>query len=487
MQAPRGARGVRKDAHADGRAPSSWLFPVPVRASRFLAGDASLARFNVEVAQDRIASYSFAAAEKGDALFYDLQTQLQGNSRGRLGSGRSGIYQGHYLKGVGRTPAAANWSDGGDIYHGSGHLSVGSAIREHLITAFLKARGLGAAIVPCEAVLLGPLTPSETRAIRREQSSSRIHFAPADAHMIALTAKPADFARISNFVFALDHFIGTPQRLGELLLDLERYLHPPDAREDLEGAPGGIARALDLAFQRGLANFQAYARIGLFWLYLDSNFSLDGRFLDLETPLFFGAPFVGVSVADIEGTPVRALLGFEEFGFVRHWRLFIAWLKSRLRLLLAPEIGGLREARPYLRELHREITARFSRRHLLYRDVELTARATENLAGALNPGRRDRLRLLELARYALEWRLYRPEKPAPDMAWQPLECQPAPATPSPRQYEAASFIEPAASPDGKAFADALRRLGSNLDAGDLLRLLGKPANFVPQGEQKKQR
>jgi hypothetical protein len=242
-----------------------------------------------------------------------------------------------------------------------------------------------------------------------------------------------------------------------------------------------------MAFRRGLANFQAYARVGLFWLYLDSNFSLDGRFLDLETPLFFGAPFVGVSVVNLEGTPVRGLLGFEEFGYVWHWRLFIAWLKSRLRLLTAPEIGGMREARPCLRELHREIAARFSPRHLLYRDEELIARATDNLAGSLNLARRDRRRLLELAQYAFEWRLYCPEEPPPDMGWKPLDFQPAPATPSPRLYEAASFIEPTASPDCKAFADALGRLSSTLNAGDLLSLLAKPANFVPDRATSKPR
>ena len=268
------------------RRPPSWLFPVPVRPSRFLASDPAFAACNIEVAQDRITSFSFAAAKAKEALFYDLQTQLVGNIAGRHGSGRSGVYRGHYIKGVGRTPAAANWSDGEDIYHGSGHLSAGSASRERLITAFLEARGLGAAIVPCQAVLLGPLSPAEARAVQRGESSSRALFARSDAHMIALTVKPADFARISNFVFALDHFDGTPQHLGELFLDLERYLHPPGARENLEGAPDGIAQTLDMAFRRGLANFRAYARAGLFWFYLNSNFSLDGRFpRSRDTPL----------------------------------------------------------------------------------------------------------------------------------------------------------------------------------------------------------
>ena len=458
----------------------SWLFPVPIRTSRFLASEPAFAPFNIEVAHDRITSFSFAAAKTKDVLLYDLQTQLVGNIAGRHGSGRSGIYRGHYLKGVGRTPAAANWSDGEDVYHGSGHLSVGSAIREQLITAFLQARCLGATIVPCQAVLLGPLLPAEARAVQRGESSSRTHFAASDAHMIALTVKPANFARISNFVFALDHLTGKPQHLGELFLDLERYLHPPDAREGLEGSPDGIARALDMAFRRGLENFRAYARVGLFWFYLNSNFSLDGRFLDLETPLFFGAPFVGLEVCDFEGTPVKELLGFEEFGFVLHWRLFLAWLKSRLRLLVEREVGGMREARPFLRELHREIAARFPRRHLLFNDALLTAQAVSNLAGSLDLSRRNKSRLLALACYALEYRIYGAERLIPDMARRPLDFKPAPATPFPRRFEAAGFVAPTPSRDGEAFATTLARLSSLRDPRDLLQSLEKAASFVPK-------
>lgn len=468
-----GGASVRKTADGPEPDPMPWLFPVPVRASRFLAGDAAFARFNVEVAQDHIASFSFATSKPADVLFYDLQTQLESHTAGRHGSGRSGVYRGHYLKGVGRTPAAANWNNRDDLYHASGHLSVGSAIRERLITAVLEARGLGAAVVPCRAVLLAPLTPAEARAVRRDETSSRARFTPADGQMMALTVKPADFARMSNFVFALDHFTGTPQQLGDLFLALERFLHPPGARRGLEGAPRDIARALDAAFRRGWENFMAYARMGLFWLYLSSNFTLDGRFLDLETPLFFGAPFVGRAVGKRAGGPFRDLLGFEEFGFVRHWRLFLAWLLSRLRLLLAPEAVAGREARLFLRTLHREVAVRFSGRHLLYDDGALARLAADNLAQALALGRRDRSRLSALARYAFEWLVYSAKKPVPDMAWRPLKFAPAPATPLPRRFEAAGFIEQAPSADGDAYAAAINQLGSLRDPRELLRALAR--------------
>lgn len=68
----------------------------------------------------------------------------------------------------------------------------------------------------------------------------------------------------------------------------------------------------------------------------------------------------------------------------------------------------------------------------------------------------------------------------PDMAWRRLDFEPAPATPFPRRFEAASFIEPTSSPDGEAFATALDRLSSLRDHRDLLRSLAKPASFVPE-------
>lgn len=211
--------------------PLPWLFPVPVRRSRFVTIDPKFSRFNIEAAPDLIDRFSFSAAPNREVLLYDLQTQLHGNYASRHGSGRSGIYLGHYLKGIGRTPAAANWNDKRDIYHASGHLSVASAIRERLITVFLQARGLANTIVPCKSVLVSRLSATEARAVRRNQSSSRPEFARCDGAMIALTVKPANFARMSNFVFALDHSPTEPREIGELFLDLERYLHPVGNRD----------------------------------------------------------------------------------------------------------------------------------------------------------------------------------------------------------------------------------------------------------------
>ncbi|HYN41375.1 MAG TPA: hypothetical protein VE129_06340, partial [Thermoanaerobaculia bacterium] len=311
------------------------------------------------------------------------------------------------------------------------------------------------------------------------ETSSREASTPADGHRVALTVKPADCARMSNFVFALDHFTATPQHLGTLFLDLERYLHPPGEREGLEGAPDAIAHALDAAFRRGLERFEAWARTGLHWIYLQSNFSLDGRFLDLETPLFFGAPFVGAMVEKRDGEPARSLVGFEEFGYVRHWRLFVAWLRARLRLLMATELLGRTASRHFLRELSRAIASRLPRQGLLFDDARLRARATANLSRALDLGPRGRSSLGDLARHAFSSTVYGFPEALPDAGWRPLAFQPAPATPNPRRYEAPAFFDPGPSPDGQAYATALERLGSICEPRELLRSLGA-VGFAPQ-------
>ncbi|MBE7497723.1 MAG: hypothetical protein HS117_22495 [Verrucomicrobiaceae bacterium] len=454
----------------DHKNPPPWLFPAPVRAGRFSIATPGTERFNIEVAPDRVSAFRFSGKCDPEVLHYDMQTQLLGNARGRLGSGRAGVYQGHYVKGAGRTPAAANWNDDADVYHGSGHLAIGSAIRERAITACLQARGLGALIVPCTAVLLGKLSPAEQRAVKQAQTSSRPSFTTADARCMALSVKPANFARMSNFAFALDRFEVEPRSIAELFLDLEYYLTPPEQRgDDAEGSPQSIVNALERAFERGLASFRAFSSAGLFWLYLESNFSLDGRFLDLETPVYFGQPFVGISVSTVRGGIEREVLGFEEFGFAGHWRGFIAWLTARLRLLCLRESGCGREVRSYLGGLLRAIERRFSARHLLYDDRALMQQATAHLAGGLGLEAADRKRLRALARHVFDVRVYNHVAACPELGWKEVTTPPADATPRKRNFLHAPFSPGAASDGGLDYARMIARLSQEKDPHKLLR------------------
>ncbi len=449
----------------------AWLFPVPVRRSRFHAAGPEWRAHNIEVAFDRISPWDFSKRAIQPVLHFDYQTQLDNNSPGRHGSGRGGIFRGYYVKGVGRTHAAGNWNNLGDRYHGSGHMSVASALRERLISVALEAHGLGDAIVPCESLLLARLRPEERRDAAGGGSSSQASFSPADEHLMALSLKRADFARMSNFVWALDHHCSDDRAFGTLFLDFERYLNPPGEREGIQGEPGSIAHAMDCAFQRGFTNFQRFNRIGAQWIYTQNNFTIDGRFVDLETPLYFGAPFVGLFEQKYSRPLPYAYLGFESFSYVLYWRLFVDWFKGKLRYLTGRGVQDLPAKQAFLREVARQISAVFSPRHMLYDGTRLQQAVVGELAGNLDLGRRSRARLSEYAATCFTGITTVREWPLPDLEWKELAVRPAPISVLPFAITYPGFVDARVSPAGEAFAAALQRLSSLKDPKKLLEAL----------------
>lgn len=385
------------------------------------------------------------------------------------------MYRGKYVKGIGRTLAAANWNAGDDRYHGSGHMSVGSALRERLITREVHAHGLHRAIVPCEAVLLRTLSAGEQDAVRGGMSSSAIEFTPADASIAALTVKPGDFARMGNIVFALTYFDTSPQWLGQFFLEFDRCLRPPDGRVESDGTPADIVDAMDGAFRHGFANFQACGRAGLLWVSIVGNVSLDGRVLDLETPHYFGAPFVGMRTQRGAARSGGSFLGFEELAFSASWRRFIAWLLGRLDWMAAPTVLAQPEARTFLRALAAAIRRRFSSRHLLYDDRALTTRAVANLQAVWNLSRRDEVRLRALADHAAGIALRGHPDTTPRTTWRPITPAPAPPTPTPFLFESPAFLPCMVTRDALQFAHAVSTLAAEQDIRRLLRALAQPA------------
>lgn len=472
------AEGPPRQQDRQGRAPrkfeevvgplTPWHYPVPVRRSRFRAAEPAWAPFNVEVALDRIEPFALGHHAIDDVLACDYHVQLEGNWPGRLGSGRSGVYRGKYLKGVGRTLAAANWNEGNDRYHGSGHMSVGSALRERLITQALAAKGLGSTIVPCESVLLRSLSTAETDAVQAGASSSLVTFTPADATMAALTVKPADFARMGNIVFALSYFDTAPQWIGRLFLAFEAFLRAPGEQGRAEGTPSEIAAAMDKAFRCGFANFQAFGRIGLLWVSVVGNVSLDGRVLDLETPHYFGAPFVGMRTQRGAPRAAGSFIGFEELAVAGSWRRFVGWLLARLDWMAAPSIVPQPEARLFLRDLATAIRRRFSRRHLLYDDRALVTRAAANVQSVWNLSRGDQARLRALAAHACHIGVHGSPDTPPPATWRRLTPAPAPPTPTPFRFDAPAFLPCTVTAEACRFADDIARLGAESDLRRLL-------------------
>ena len=241
-----------------------------------------------------------------DLLICDLQTNLYSNVTSRLGSGRSGVYRGYYLKGVGRTGLAANWC-GQDYLHNSGHLPASAAVREFVVSCYLSALGLNSTIVPCKGVLLAPLA-SSLQAYGKTVHAGRLDksLPKADRHLQSLTVKNADFMRISNFTWLLNHL--SPQGMDEgrtslatlvqlMARGLSRFGISPENSEAIE--PTTAAELLASALDQTLSNFESWFEAGVYWGSFRNNLTIDGRFLDLETPIVSGGPFVGV--IELEG------------------------------------------------------------------------------------------------------------------------------------------------------------------------------------------
>jgi len=291
--------------------------------------------FNVRVDLNGIGAFGRApAADGGTVLFADLQTNFGRHARGRLGSGRAGFYRGHYLKGVGRTPLAANWNSP-DRFHNSGHLAASSAIREYVASCYLAAHGLEETIVPCEGVLLAELDECMRPAEDAE------HAAPVDSHLQAISIKQGDFARFSNLTWLLHHL--TPIRVEEdnsLAVLAEMYcagllapsqLHAPAS----EIYPARLASLQAAAIDRALRNFEAWFSLGIWWGSFTNNLTLDGRFLDLETPGVAGGGVFGVLVpCGQTGNIVHSgIIGAEVLGYLAQVRAFLIHMCALLESL----------------------------------------------------------------------------------------------------------------------------------------------------------
>lgn len=378
---------------------SAWLFPYPVREGRFEGLDG----FNIEVAPERLNRFAFHNRVDERVAYFDYQTVLDGTYPGRHGAGRAAVYKGHYVKGIGLTPANANWNDPAERYHGTGHMSPGSAAREYLISRELEARGLGGTIVPCVGVLAAELTAKEKKFVAQGTTSAKSDLSAADANLMALSVKRADFARMSNIVWALDHFAVEAARIGQLFLDFEMYLRAPGERENLEGSGNSIGQAMEAAFDRGMSHFDKWREAGLFWIYAQNNFTLDGRWVDLETPMLVGQPYLGTMSR--AGKPDQ-FLGFEEFWFVWYWRVFLKWLDAKLSYLLQPGMFAERAIVSYLKDLRGSLRKRFHGKHRIFDDGWLMQRTRSKS---------------KQQRALMEWRwrvVFRADpSPVPDLGW----------------------------------------------------------------------
>lgn len=357
-----------------------WNYPVPVRPGAFVPFEARHAPYNVVTDPGRVAPFgpyagSLEPVPAEELLHADFQTTPDYVVAGRLGSGRSGHYRGKYLKGIGRTPLAANWNSVEDQHHATGVLWPSSALGELFASWVAEAKGLSHCLNGCEGLLLAPLDPglrafSEASLAELEAKLGARTF-PCDRALMAITVKPAGFARFSNFVWLMNNMdlFQSRDALVHFLVLFTRYLDPSRPLSLAEISPRRIAEALGGAVARTLSVFRDLFRGGLYWGTPQNNVAMDGRMLDLDFPYFLGGPLVGsvdhtgpLVLPDTD--PVR-VVGLAVIGYLYQVRLFVKLLRARLALLPELDFSFSETELDFVTELRGAIDEVLSPGHLL--------------------------------------------------------------------------------------------------------------------------
>lgn len=365
------------------------MVPVPVRQVVMTSLRARHRHLGIETHLARIAPFSTARFPIPDCelLFADLQTNADANVVRRLGSGRAGLYRGFYLKGVGRTSLAANWNDPDDRFHSSGLMQPSSAMRELLVSWFLSSRGAGALVTPCTGLLLRPLGDLA----RGTFGMSRRRFRPADRTWLAISVKEQPFSRFSNLLWYLDHLAiedDATNPLGIFFESLWEGLHRTDEARRATADAGEVAWRFAAAVEATIERFLDAWSLGIHWGSLHNNFTLDGRFLDLETATVLPGPLVGSWLrGNPHGPPVQRFtcagcnLGFEVMSYARQVRTSMRFMTSRLR---ERAVNGLAAERTFIQEFLHELTSAMSGGHPLSGPRALATKVSSRISGVLD-------------------------------------------------------------------------------------------------------
>jgi hypothetical protein len=352
-----------------------WNVLVPVRQAGFIALHEYLQDYNVEVDLTQLAPFGSRreAVPASELLYVDLQTNGYLDRPGRLGAGRGGCYRGRYLKGVGRTPLAANWNIVSDQKVATGHMPVTAAVREFIVSCYLKAKGKASIVNACEGLLVGPLSPA-LRDYSAYGFETLAGISPCDVEMQAISVKSARFARFSNFAWLLSNLDlhSSAQDLREFFKSFVAYLDSPSQESSQPATPARIAEALSCAIERTLENFREYWRLGIYWGSPFNNLTMDGRYHDLDTVLFLGGPFLGVlpeqptSSLRVGAHNPSQIFGLEVLTHIQYVRIFYRFLISRLDSIPAMELPLSPKERDFIRATVAELRRQIGKDHILF-------------------------------------------------------------------------------------------------------------------------
>lgn len=368
-----------------------WMVPIPVRPVRMATLRPEQRHLAIETDLARIAPFSMErrAVSVAALLYADQQTNADVNVFRRLGSGRSGFYRGMYLKGIGRTTLAANWNDARDRHHSSGLMLPTAAIREWLVSTYLASRGVASLVNPCTGLLLRPLGDLA----RGTFGFPRSYAKPVDRALRAISVKDGDFHRCSNFVWCISNLpiMGPERSLATFFEALWRGLHPRPSLAPTAEDGAAIAERFAHVVATTVDRFiDAWAH-GIHWHSPHNNFTLDGRFLDLETAEVLPAPLMGgythwdrAAPRQISLPPSQWKLGLEALSYARQMRDSVRVLVERLSSLAQDNMALLPPERSYVREFVRRLRRAVAGAHPLASPQALTARVVPRMAEVLD-------------------------------------------------------------------------------------------------------
>ncbi len=371
--------------HIQASVRSPWSAAVPLQAGRFVSLFAKHQSCNRITDFAALASFGVPQPLAPTNLgFADYQLDPQYAGPRRQGAGRAVFHGAYYLKGAGRTPLALDWHDHRDAPLTTGHLPPSAGLRELVVSRYLRAKGLAQHVVACEGLLIAPLARELGEPLVRAYARRGIQLAPSDLHMQAISVKPANFARWSNILWLAHQTAPEPESVLEFAWLCEHFALARGPREHNlphpeTCSPSTIAASLSAALSRGFAALETCFRHGLYLGGIGhEDVTLDGRILDLETPLISGEALL----CKHSTAPASAELGRSGRPFGIEFLLYARTVRRALETLDA-RLGVLerRAACPgvavFLGQLRASLSAEFGSSHPIHNAQSMRAGLTQ--------------------------------------------------------------------------------------------------------------
>ncbi|MGH1344089.1 MAG: hypothetical protein ACRBN8_21195 [Nannocystales bacterium] len=309
------------------------------------------------------------------AAWADFQHTALYPGRLRQGSGRAVFYEGHYLKGVGRTALAANWTLEGDTLHATGHLAPSAGARELLISHYMKCKGLSDTIVPCEGLLVAAMETGFAAAYTASMASDGCSVPTCDRALQAISVKGDDFARWSNLVWLANQMPAQAESVIAWCSLAGHFAAERSGASSASTAPSEtgswtareVAESLARAARRAIETLAIHVRAGVTWSSYHNNSTLDGRFLDLELPTVIAEPVLCRFVISHESLSASqlphhgVLFGMELLFEAQQIRVAVRTLIDRFRLLRSVAVTP--SVAQFLEELECALEEAFGERH----------------------------------------------------------------------------------------------------------------------------